>query len=141
MDALQISKGLIDKSEDKINAARYLFEGGFYEDSVSRSYYSMHNAAKAGLEIIQIKARGHKAVLQMFGLHLIKEHHVEDYYGKALRFAKEEREKCDYEIFTRISKEEAEEILNDAESFLERIKSAVGKLGGEKVVSNSGKNK
>jgi len=29
----------------------------------------------------------------MFGLHAIRENEVEEYYGKALRFAKEEREK------------------------------------------------
>ena len=61
----------------------------------------------------------------MFGLHVIKEQKVEEYYGKALRFAKEEREKSDYEAFTKISREEAEVILKDAESFLERIKDAV----------------
>ena len=59
MEALRISEALLEKAEMKLNAARFLFEGGFFEDSVSRSYYCMHNAAKAALEISNIKARGH----------------------------------------------------------------------------------
>ena len=61
----------------------------------------------------------------MFGLHAIRENEVEEYYGKALRFAKEEREKSDYDVAVEISKEEAESIVEDAEKFLERIKGAI----------------
>ena len=108
MEPLDLSRALLEKAEEKLNAAKYLFDGDYYEDAVSRAYYSMHNAAKAALALKDIKVKGHKAVLSMFGLHVIKENDVEDYYGKALRFAKEEREKSDYEIFVKISKEEAE---------------------------------
>ena len=35
----KVEKGL-QKAESKLKAARKLFEDGFHEDSVSRSYYS-----------------------------------------------------------------------------------------------------
>ena len=58
----------------------------------------------------------------MFGLHVIKGNNVEEYYGKALKFAKEERQKSDYNVLANISEEEAEDIVADAEKFLVRIK-------------------
>jgi len=64
----------------------------------------------------------------MFGLHVIRESDVEVYYGKALRFAKEEREKSDYDALAEITEEEAESIIEDAEKFLEQIKEAIRKI-------------
>ena len=64
----------------------------------------------------------------MFGLHVIKESSVEEYYGKALKFAKEERQKSDYNVLAKISEEEAEDIVEDAEKFLVRIKEAIKEI-------------
>ena len=53
---------------------------------------------------------------------------VEEYYGKALKFAKEERQKSDYNVLANISEEEAEDIVEDAEKFLVRIKEAIKEI-------------
>jgi len=68
----------------------------------------------------------------MFGLHAIRESDVEIYYGKALRFAKEEREKSDYDVLAKITEEEAEDIVEDAEKFLVRIKEAIKEIQNNK---------
>ncbi len=88
----------------------------------------MYYAARAILTLKNIEPKTHEGVLSMFGLHVIRESDVEEYYGKALRFAKEEREKSDYDVAVEISKEEAELIVEDAEKFLERIKRAIMEL-------------
>lgn len=67
----------------------------------------------------------------VFGLHVIRESDVEEYYGKALRFAKEEREKSDYDALAEVTKEEAETIVEDAEKFLERVKIAIKEISKE----------
>ena len=85
----------------------------------------MYYAARAILTLKDIEPKTHEGVLSMFGLHVIKESDIEEYYGRALRFTKEEREKSDYDVVVEISKEEAEFIVVDAEKFLERIKRAV----------------
>lgn len=121
MKPLEIARAEIEKGEEKLNAAAYLRKGGFYEDAVSRAYYSMFHCAKAVLAIKNIDARTHKGVTRMFGLHVVKADDVEEYYGKALRFAKEVREKSDYDIFAEISKEETETVIQDAERFYKRI--------------------
>jgi len=128
MEKIELVKLQLEKAEERLEAANYLLEGKYYEDAVSRAYYSMYYAAKAILTLKNVEPKTHEGVLSMFGLHAIRENEVEEYYGKALRFAKEEREKSDYDVAVEISKEEAESIVEDAEKFLVRIKEAIKEI-------------
>ena len=47
---------------------------------------------------------------------------------KAEERLKEEREKSDYDALAKITEEEAESIIEDAEKFLERIRVAIGEI-------------
>ena len=100
----------------------------FFEDAVSRAYYSMYFAAKALLLKKDITVKTHKGLLSKFGLEFVNEGVVEEYYGRALRIAEELREEADYSISREITKEDAESIIEDAEKFLERIKRAIREL-------------
>ncbi|NQE53566.1 hypothetical protein C5S29_08230 [ANME-1 cluster archaeon GoMg3.2] len=119
---------LIGRAKRRLDAACLLFEDGFYEDAVSRAYYSMYFAAKALLLKKDITVKTHKGLLSKFGLEFVNEGVVEEYYGRALRIAEELREEADYSISREITKEEVESIMDDAEKFLERIKRAVREL-------------
>jgi len=116
---------LIEKAKKRLNAAYHLLADGFYEDAVSRAYYSMYFATKALLLKRNITVRTHRGLLSKFGLEFVDEGVVEKYYGRALRIAEELREEADYSISRDILKEEAEAIVEDAERFLERIKRAI----------------
>ena len=119
---------LIVRAKRRLDAAYHLFEDGFYEDAVSRAYYSMYFAAKALLLKKDITVKTHKGLLSKFGLEFVNEGLVEEYYGRTLRIAEELREEADYSISREITKEEVESIIDDAEKFLERIKIAVREL-------------
>ncbi len=119
---------LMEKARNRLKAAHYLFENGFYEDSVSRAYYSMFLAAKALLLKKNITAKTHRGVISKFGLEFINKNVIEEYYGKALRIAEELREEADYSIYRKISREEAESVIKDAEKFLERIEKALKEM-------------
>ena len=123
----------ISLAEEKLGAAEHLFKGGFYRDAVSRAYYCMYHLAKALLALKNVHPKTHSGAIREFGLRFVKGEEVEEYYGKALRFAKEKREKSDYDFFVEISKEEAEAIIHDAETFLGRIKRAIEEMEGEKA--------
>jgi len=88
----------IDMADEKLESAKYLLEGEFYRDCVSRAYYSMFHAAKAILLLKGVEPKTHKGVLRMFGLHLVKESDVDIYLGKALSYAREVREDSDYGV-------------------------------------------
>lgn len=119
---------LIGRAKRRLDAAYHLFADGFYEDAVSRAYYSMYFAAKALLLKKDITVKTHKGLLSKFGLEFVNEGVVEECYGRALRIAEELREEADYSISREITKEEVESIIDDAEKFLERIKRAIMEL-------------
>jgi len=119
---------LIERAKRRFDAAYYLLKEDFYEDAVSRAYYSMYFAARALLLKKNITVKTHKGLLSKFGLEFVDEGVVEKYYGRALRIAEELREEADYSISREISKEEAESIVKDAEKFLERIKRAIKEM-------------
>lgn len=74
---------LIGRAKRRLDAAYHLFEDGFYEDAVSRAYYSMYFAAKALLLKKDITVKTHKGLLSKFGLEFVNEGVVEEYYGRA----------------------------------------------------------
>ena len=112
----------IANAEEKLEAAEYLLQGGFYNDAASRAYYSMFYAARALLSLKGLYPKAHKGVISEFGLEFVKKGFVEDVYGRALTHTKDRREVADYDIEKDISQEEAESIVEDAEKFLHRIK-------------------
>ena len=57
---------LIEKARRSLDATLHLFRGGFYEDAVSRAYYSMYFAAKALLLKRNITVKTHKGLLSKF---------------------------------------------------------------------------
>lgn len=117
----EIAKEL-EVAEEELSSAYLLFENGKYRDAISRAYYSMFHAARALLLMKDVIPRKHSGVVSMFGLHFVKEGTVDEFYGKALTKAFELRTKADYNVFYSPSREEAEEILEDAEKFLEKAK-------------------
>jgi len=126
-----LSDKLLQKAEEKLHAAKVLFENELYEDAVSRAYYCMYFATKAVFSIKNIDVKTHRALLARFGLEFVNEGLVDEYYGKALRMAKEMREEADYGVMREISGEEAEVTITDAEDFLERIKSLIEEMRSE----------
>jgi len=118
----------IKNAEERLSAAEYLLKGRYYNDAVSRAYYSMFYAARALLSTREIYPKGHKGVILKFGLEFVREDFIEKVYGRALSHAKDRREAADYDIEKKISEEEAESIVEDAKRFLERIKRAIEKM-------------
>jgi len=128
MEVSRIMEQQLKITQERLDAAKYLFDGGFYKDSVSRAYYSMYHAAMAILTLRDVKARGSSGVLRVLGLYMLQEKDMGHYYASALKFAKEERKKGDYDIFAEIGEEEAETIIGDAEKFLKRVEELVGPI-------------
>ena len=54
MENLELVKLQLEKAAERLEAANYLLKGRYYEDAVSRAYYSMYYAAKAILTLKNI---------------------------------------------------------------------------------------
>ncbi|MFQ5887285.1 MAG: HEPN domain-containing protein [Candidatus Hydrothermarchaeales archaeon] len=118
----------ISLAEEKLEAAKYLYEGGYYRDAISRAYYCMYHSARSLLAIKEIYPKSHRGMLKLFGLEVVKKNEIEDLYGKALGFAMDKREKSDYDFSVQFSREEAKAVIEEADKFLKRIKKAVEEL-------------
>jgi len=121
-------KLLLERAELKLSAAKMLLREGYFDDAVSRAYYSMHFAARSLLLTKDIAPKTHAGLISKFGLEFIGKGFIEKTYGRALNIAKEDREDADYSIICEITEEEAQSVIEDAERFLERIKVAIGEI-------------
>ncbi len=118
----------MEKAEEKLSSAKLLFEHNMFADAISAAYYSMFHAAKALLAWNSIFPRTHAGVVSQFSLQFVNEGFIEELCAKSLAKAQTLREKADYDIYYAPSNEEAELILEDADKFLERIKTALDEL-------------
>jgi len=117
---------------ETLEAAEYLLKGGYYNDAVSRAYYSMFYAARALLASRDLHPKGHKGLILQFGLEFVKKGFIEETYGRALSHAKERRETVDYNIEAAMTPEEAGFIVSDARDFLDRIERAFAEMALER---------
>lgn len=111
-------KILINNAHEKLEAAKNLFENGFYNDSVSRAYYAMFFSAKALLFKKNIHPKTHRGLISQFGLEFVKKNEFKKELFDLLARAQEDREEADYGLFSSIDQNEAKIIIEGAESFL-----------------------
>ena len=90
-----------------MQAAKKLLEAELFADAVSRAYYACLHGVKAALLIEGVKVSSHRAVLNLFGQHLVKTGKIEKEYGKVLREEQEDREVCDYDVFQVVESDRA----------------------------------
>ncbi len=115
----------IGRTEEALDSAHILFAKEKFNSAISEAYYSMYYSAKALLSFKDFHPKKHKGVLALLGLEFVNKGYIEEIYGKMFAKDMQLREKADYDVSFRASKEEAESIIEDAERFLERIKKAL----------------
>jgi uncharacterized protein (UPF0332 family) len=120
--SLSLIKGYLQRSEEKLKSAHDLFDSKDWGDSVSRAYYCAFHAAQALLFSEGLSARTHRGIFNLFGLHFIKEGRFDKKFARILKNLRDDRESGDYEVFSVIDEETAENALKEAEEFLNEAK-------------------
>ncbi len=115
----------IKRACESLESTKILYENGKYNDSISQAYYAMYYAAKALLSTKRIYPKTHRGVISELGLEFVNEGYIEEVYGRILAKGMQLRERVDYDVYYRASRDEAEEMINEAEMFVERIKRAL----------------
>jgi uncharacterized protein (UPF0332 family) len=111
----------IRKARERLRSAKKAFEDGFFDASVSNSYYAMFYMAKAYLALKGSFPRTHKGLISEFGRLIVKKGEIESKYGEILTKNEALRRIADYEPLREIRRKEAERTLLDAKVFLEEI--------------------
>jgi hypothetical protein len=89
---------------------------------------TMFYASKALLSVKGVYPRTHREVVSELGLKFVNEGFIEELYGRVLAKGMQMRERVDYDVYYKASREEAEEIIREAEIFVERIARALSKI-------------
>ena len=118
-------QGSLDKSREKLRVAEHLLASGAYDDAVSRAYYSAFHAAQAALLTEGLTATTHQGLVNLFGLHLVKTGKLPKELGKFLANLKDDRESSDYELYSAIDRETAEQSVKEAKTFLAAVETYV----------------
>lgn len=110
-----------EKAKECLTDAEFLLSGNRWHATVSRAYYAMFHAAQALLLANDIVAHTHKGVSIHFNKHFVKTKLFNHQLGRKFDKIREERERSDYEIGFRASKELAHDTVNDAKLFITQI--------------------
>jgi uncharacterized protein (UPF0332 family) len=114
-----------EQAEQCLKSAKILIDAQDYKGSANRSYYAIFHAMRAVLTLKNIDFGKHSAVISYFRKEYIKSGifvvELSDIIEKLFTI----RNKCDYDDFYVISKEDVSSQLNSAEYFLEEIRKSL----------------
>lgn len=113
---------LVAKGDKNLQAARDQLQKGYTDVAVSRGYYAMFYYTTALLLTKNLRFSKHSAVISAFGEHFAKPEIVPKHLHRKLMDAFELRSTGDYEYMEEIPEQDAEELLRDAEDFINEIK-------------------
>ena len=113
----------LTRAEQDLQAAEGNLQQGFSAVAVTRAYYAMFYAATALLESQGISRSRHSGVVAAFGEHFVKTGLMEVDYAKMLGHGFDSRLDSDYDILFQADQQLADEILLDAQRFVERASS------------------
>ncbi len=115
-------RDFIDKAEKFLSTAEQALRIEDYDSCASRCYYAMFFMAEAVLLTKNLTASSHKGVISLFGEHFVKTKILERNLGKALNDAYDKRLVGDYGVGFTVTVEEAEDLLETAKDFVQKLK-------------------
>ena len=128
-DRIDISKYRLETAQERLNAARVLLREGFYNDTVSKAYFAIHAISRAILILHDVRASTHEGVKTMLSKELIKEAKILPHdFAKKYSQLKALREDVDYEDFITYTREDAEEAVEIADTFIEKVSDVIEKI-------------
>lgn len=111
----------IKLAAEKLRVAKLLFKNRKYRDAVSRAYYSIFYATRAFLLRYGQDPASHKGVDVLFHRFCATHKRPTADFAKILSLMRQARLDADYKEKVHITKEDAQEAINMARSFLKEI--------------------
>lgn len=117
------------RSRREVEAARYLADGGFAAQAVSRAYYAAFHAAEEALLALGETRSKHSGVIAAFERLVVREGGLDPVNGRLLRSLFRRRNEADYGAVP-ASQEEAAEAVSDADRVVEAVESWLSRRAG-----------
>jgi uncharacterized protein (UPF0332 family) len=113
----------MEQAQTALDDAKFLLDNGRSSQSIlNRAYYSMFYATLALLQEAGMVPSKHSGVISLFDTEFVRKGIFQKELSKYLHKAFELRQASDYKSFHEVSKEKAEENLNNAVVFVETVK-------------------
>lgn len=104
-----------------IQSARHNFNNGFYNTATNRAYYAFFYAASALLLTSDISRSKHGGIISAFRQYFVKPGLIDVQYSRTYGEAFNTRQVTDYDTTTIAHEWPNQEIIDDAERFVECI--------------------
>ena len=118
----ELIRGYLAKAEEKLGVVDRLLAQNDFEDAVSRAYYAAFYAAQALLLSEGLETRSHGGLVALVGLHFVKTGKLDKKFGRYLSNLMEDRQQSDYNLFSGMEKQDAEQSLEEASAFVAEIR-------------------
>jgi len=107
------------KAKTTLEAAKVLSREGYPADAISRAYYAIFHATAALLADKGLAFSSHQAVIAAFGKEYAKTGELDPQLHRHLRAAFEGRQVADYDATAVIGADQAEQLIEWADEFLQ----------------------
>lgn len=119
----------MERARQDLHFAQTLHEQGGYRQAISRAYYAIFAAASASLLTQGITRKKHSGVEAAFNQHLAHPGLVERQLAVLYRDAHNARLDADYSDLAEFSQARSQEVLNDANAFVQHIEDFLRRQG------------
>ncbi len=123
-----LARHRLEKAYYNLSVARANYEQGFYQDTITKSYYAILTAMRALLALIHRDSKRHDGVITLFHKHFVKENLFPKEFNKIITQMKKLREEADYGDYVEVTKGEATDEIQQAEKFLKKVEEVLIKL-------------
>ncbi|MGN0162839.1 MAG: HEPN domain-containing protein [Candidatus Ornithomonoglobus sp.] len=118
----------LEKAEICLNDAKLLLENNSFMAAANRAYYAIFHSTRTILALDGEDRKKHSGVIAYFQQNYIKTAIFDKDCSYILQNAFEIRQEADYEDFYILSKDEARQQVDNAETFIEKIKAFISSL-------------
>jgi uncharacterized protein (UPF0332 family) len=110
---------LLQKAQESLQASQILADNNLAAFAATRGYYAMFYIAEAFLLKEGLTFSSHSAVIAAFGREFVKTKRLPVEYHRYLINAQEKRTEADYALSPNIDLEQAQEIIDQAQTMLD----------------------
>ena len=118
----------LEQSKESIGDANSLFSSGSFRGAVNRAYYAMFYSVLALLVIDDKGTSKHSGAISLFDINYIKKGMFPKKMSEVLHRVFDLRQFSDYRELAKVTKEQAEEVVKDAEQFVNKVKNYIKSL-------------
>ena len=120
----------IETARKRLEEAKYLMEGDYYNSSIRASYYAVFDISRGLLSLKGIKAESHEGVKVMVSKEFIRAKILPADFARRFSQLKALREDADYEEYVEFTKENAMEAYEEAREYVEHCEKVIREIVG-----------